>query len=160
MVPVAPGAPIAWSRPCTGIKGITYLPKPGVATQGEGNVIMLCAIPFTYPTGFTPRWNSKGRLAIFTQQANQQVNEGQTPAGLDLFSMLTSKTIIHELMHAIDFGTCKYYLLAFNAKANFNVSSRDAFAGRPGGLWRQQYPRPYYCPISHKCRFYSAVLSR
>ncbi|KIN00019.1 hypothetical protein OIDMADRAFT_55908 [Oidiodendron maius Zn] len=64
---------------------------------------MLCTTSFTYAAGFTPRWNSKGRLTIFTQQSNQQIFEGQAPAGLDLFSMLTSKMLIHELMHAIDF---------------------------------------------------------
>lgn len=60
-------------------------------------------------------------MKFLVKNANEDIDKGETPSGLDILSALTSKTLIHELMHAVDFGNCKYCLLDFNTKADFNV---------------------------------------
>ena len=105
-------------RPCTGLNALTYPgPNPG------GNIIMLCAPPFepTLPTAFLGTWSTRAKLKFLATSAREQIAAGATPSGLDIFSALTSKTLIHELMHAVDFGRCQCCLLYFNAKANCNI---------------------------------------
>jgi hypothetical protein len=91
-----------------GVNGLTY-PGPKQPDNLAGNIIMLCDGPLTVfkDAGFSPRWTDRNDQRRIIVASDLSVAGNEVPGGVDGLQFITSKTLLHELMHAVDYGVCK-----------------------------------------------------
>jgi hypothetical protein len=94
-------------RPCGGVNALTWQADPSRA-PGSGNIIMLCNTPLS-----SSQITVGGKFTPVNVQTSFTTKTVGNP-GIDMFRIVTSKTLLHESMHASNLNNCAFsnvYLL-------------------------------------------------